>query len=392
MMKPVNDQPPLPQPPREQTSISIWRWTSDLTKQLVTYLRTITYRLNRTFTDDNIGLKTINDADLTEAEADVLVDLAQGTTPSGGDVVGPAGVTSGNVAVFDGATGKLLKSGGTLGSAAFTASTAYLSSNGGTLHGSLNLSSASATIKIDSTSSAYLDLDKGASGDYSYLTGRTAGVTRWFFYLGDGTAETGSNAGSDFGWYRVADDGTALGRNLTVWRATGGWTLEGATGGDPGTGKINAQGFEEDGTPIHEEGTWTPTFIGVAGTPSDPTVTYSSQRGSWARNGKHVHIDWEIIHTAYLGGSGTYVGIGGLPDFGTYETYQGVGACLITFPTVPANFAGALARIGAAFGSVESPALAYVTTTGGFANVNHASLAHTTGSYYCFGSLDITLV
>jgi hypothetical protein len=42
-----------------------------------------------------------------------------------GDVVGPAGATSGNVALFDGVTGKLIKDGGTLGTAAFTASTAY---------------------------------------------------------------------------------------------------------------------------------------------------------------------------------------------------------------------------------------------------------------------------
>lgn len=52
-------------------------------------------------------------------------------TPSGGggggsgDVVGPAGATNGNVALFDGPTGKLIKDGGTLGTAAFTASTAY---------------------------------------------------------------------------------------------------------------------------------------------------------------------------------------------------------------------------------------------------------------------------
>ena len=42
-----------------------------------------------------------------------------------GNVVGPASATSGNVALFDGATGKLIKDGGTLGTAAFTASTAY---------------------------------------------------------------------------------------------------------------------------------------------------------------------------------------------------------------------------------------------------------------------------
>jgi len=42
-----------------------------------------------------------------------------------GDVVGPAGATSGNVVLFNGATGKIIKDGGTLGSAAFTASGSY---------------------------------------------------------------------------------------------------------------------------------------------------------------------------------------------------------------------------------------------------------------------------
>lgn len=44
---------------------------------------------------------------------------------SGGDVVGPASAVNGNVVLFDTTTGKLLKDGGTLGTAAFTASTAY---------------------------------------------------------------------------------------------------------------------------------------------------------------------------------------------------------------------------------------------------------------------------
>lgn len=46
-------------------------------------------------------------------------------TTGTGDVVGPATAVAGNVALFDGTTGKLIKDGGTLGTAAFTASTAY---------------------------------------------------------------------------------------------------------------------------------------------------------------------------------------------------------------------------------------------------------------------------
>ncbi len=55
-----------------------------------------------------------------------VVGNIKGPAGSGsGDVSGPAGATGNNIAVFDGATGKLIKDGGTLGTAAFTASTAY---------------------------------------------------------------------------------------------------------------------------------------------------------------------------------------------------------------------------------------------------------------------------
>lgn len=53
-------------------------------------------------------------------------DASWATPPGAGDVVGPAVATSGHVAVFSGATGKIIGDGGALGSAAFTASTAYL--------------------------------------------------------------------------------------------------------------------------------------------------------------------------------------------------------------------------------------------------------------------------
>jgi len=51
-------------------------------------------------------------------------------------VVGPASAVNGNVALFDGTTGAIIKDGGTLGSNAFT-STAYLPLAGGTLTGNL---------------------------------------------------------------------------------------------------------------------------------------------------------------------------------------------------------------------------------------------------------------
>ena len=55
-------------------------------------------------------------------------DFVQGNTD--GVVVGPASATSGNVVLFDGATGKLVKDGGTLGTAAFKSVTDTYSSTG----------------------------------------------------------------------------------------------------------------------------------------------------------------------------------------------------------------------------------------------------------------------
>jgi hypothetical protein len=51
---------------------------------------------------------------------DVVVAAA-----AGGNVVGPASAVDGNVAVFDGTSGQAIKDGGTLGTAAYTASTDY---------------------------------------------------------------------------------------------------------------------------------------------------------------------------------------------------------------------------------------------------------------------------
>lgn len=52
-------------------------------------------------------------------------DGAWGVPAGAGDVVGPAGATGNNVVLFDGATGKIIKDGGTLGTAAYTSSAAY---------------------------------------------------------------------------------------------------------------------------------------------------------------------------------------------------------------------------------------------------------------------------
>lgn len=82
-------------------------------------------------------------------------DLLDLPTAGSGDVVGPASSTDGAVALFDGTTGKLLKDGVVLGTAATTNSTAYATAAQGALADSAIQSSDLATV---ATTGAYSDL------------------------------------------------------------------------------------------------------------------------------------------------------------------------------------------------------------------------------------------
>jgi hypothetical protein len=64
-------------------------------------------------------------------------------------------------------------------------------------------------------------LDKPASGQGSGLIGRTNGTARWEVDLGNGAAESGSNAGSDFVIARFNDAGSLIDSPLTINRANG---------------------------------------------------------------------------------------------------------------------------------------------------------------------------
>ena len=60
----------------------------------------------------------------------------------------------------------------------------------------------------------------GPAGSYRIVQFTTGGAQRWLLSAGAG-AESGGNAGSDFGMNRYADDGTYLGSPITISRATG---------------------------------------------------------------------------------------------------------------------------------------------------------------------------
>jgi hypothetical protein len=78
---------------------------------------------------------------------------------------------------------------------------------------------------IISDPSPVLVLNKPASGQQAYVVGENAGAARWAAFLGDSTAESGSNAGSNFQIDRYTDAGALIDAPFQINRATGRTTL-----------------------------------------------------------------------------------------------------------------------------------------------------------------------
>lgn len=73
----------------------------------------------------------------------------------------------------------------------------------------------------DSAGSVEWQLDKGASTNIARLWGETGGLGRWAVDLGDATAESGSNAGSNFLIKRYDDSGVFIADAFAIRRNTG---------------------------------------------------------------------------------------------------------------------------------------------------------------------------
>lgn len=79
-----------------------------------------------------------------------------------------------------------------------------------------------------SSTSPDLIINKAASGQEGGIVGKTNGLARWTVYPGNATAESGSNAGSNFSINAYNDAGALLSSPVTITRSSGAVTLSGA--------------------------------------------------------------------------------------------------------------------------------------------------------------------
>ncbi len=128
----------------------------------------------------------------------------------------------------------------------------------------ITISKASAQLYLNATSGTGLLLLGGAAASAKRVYCLTAGNNRWAFGS-DTTAESGSNAGSDFGLLSYTDAGALLRTDLTVNRATGKTTLGsvGATAGlelgSSGPRVMSGTGSPESVVTAPVGSTWTDT-------------------------------------------------------------------------------------------------------------------------------------
>jgi hypothetical protein len=109
------------------------------------------------------------------------------------------------------------------------AGTGFLPLSGGTLNGDLSINNPSTTLAnlaLNGPATGWSGIQFNISGSGNNVEGAwigsyVGGKERWEIDLGEGIAETGSNAGSNFQIARYADNGTIIDHPLTINRATG---------------------------------------------------------------------------------------------------------------------------------------------------------------------------
>lgn len=89
------------------------------------------------------------------------------------------------------------------------------------------ISATGASITL-SNAAPVLFISKTASGQDTALLGQTGGLSRWLINLGNATAESGANAGSNFAINRYSDAGSFIDTTFTIVRSTGAATFTGS--------------------------------------------------------------------------------------------------------------------------------------------------------------------
>lgn len=133
----------------------------------------------------------------------------------------------------------------------------------------------------------------------------------------------------------------------------------------------------------YEEGTWTPTFLGST---TNPTVTYSTQRGVYTKIGNTVHCNWQIVFSGLSGGSG-YGMIGGFPftSAAGSSTQPGYTAGCITESPAALSFGSGRTQI--AHELTGNDTRAYFTFLGSAVDQSVKDVTTFTGNHYYVGSL-----
>ncbi|MEP7454310.1 hypothetical protein [Phyllobacterium sp. SB3] len=178
-----------------------------------------------------------------------------------------------------------------------------------TLSGALNGTSAtfSGAVTIPATG---LRLN-GNVGTARGIRFQTSGSDRWVLYT-SGTAESGSDNGSNLELNRYNDAGTFLDTLISINRETGNTSLNGTILAN--YGQIRFPATQNPTTQVntlddYEEGTWTPVvqFGGVS-----TGITYNTQTGEYQKIGKWVYLSFIIILTNKGAATGSML-ITGLP-------------------------------------------------------------------------------
>jgi Chaperone of endosialidase len=146
---------------------------------------------------------------------------------------------------------------------------------GNIIEAALKIDRATGYVTIGQTTiaNAYgnLIIQAGAGTGSPLIQGMKGGLVRWELFLGDSTAETGSDAGSNFSIRSDTDAGVAKATPLTISRATGATALSSTVAStSPSTGALTVAGGLGVAGNIHSSaiglGTAIGTYPGVGNT------------------------------------------------------------------------------------------------------------------------------